>query len=248
MSVVVVLILSVVARVLPLVEPQWVPSPPRVTLAQVQERPERYLGKEIQLVLQVKGQRESWEGFTTRFQDSGYVSLAVWSDEELLWVKGDFARSFRHLFVSRKNPWSGCLVRLKTHDRILVNCVVREHLVGQPWIEVSRVLRLREFIPEGTILHAIRAAKCIDRNALRLAAGELARALAAPLPPRQRSVLAAVLADCQEIRERLAQGWRPTGDELERHRNGLIKNLHQVDALEYYSRPVSRPSLKPDSP
>lgn len=248
MDVLLILFLSAAARALPMEEPYWVPSPARVTLAEVQKRPERYIGQEVQLVLQVKHQQADWEGYTTRFQPSGFLSLTVWADEQLLWVESEYRSDFRRLFVARRSPWSRALTRLQSHQRILVNCVVREHLKGQPWIEVTRIVRLGQHTPEGTILHAIRAAKCIERNALRLAQGELERALAAPLPSHQEGILKRVLWDCRGIQERLAHGWRPTADELTKRRETLLKTLHQVEVLEYYSRPVPGPSEKLDSP
>ena len=53
---------------------------------------------------------------------------------------------------------------------------------SQPWIEVQRAIPTRAQVPEGALLHAIRAAELHERGAFDLAAAEFDRALAAPLP------------------------------------------------------------------
>ena len=225
MDVPLLLLVSTFARALPLDGPGWVAGPPKVALAEVVQRPERYLGQELQLVLQVRELQPSWEGFTTRFQPSTYLALRVWGSEQLLWNKSEHARDFSHLFVSKDSPWSKRFGGLQPHQQIRVKFVVREHVLGHPWLEVTRNVRLKQHTPKGSILHAIRAAECIERNAFALAQGELERALAAPLPTRPREVLEETLSRCSRIRQRLGTGWRPSADELERVCLRLLETL-----------------------
>lgn len=226
MDVLLFLFVSTFACVLPTDGPAWIASPPGMNLAVVRERPERYLGQEIQLTLQVKEQRFNWEGYTTRFQPSTYLALVVWDGDQLLWNPSEHANDFQHLFISKQASCSRRFESLNPHQSIRVNCVVREHLLGQPWLEVTRILRLKQHTPKGSVLHAIRAAKCMERNALRLAQGELERALSAPLPSRPQKVLERTLRALRRVRERLAHGWRPKEDDLDQYRTELLDLLN----------------------
>jgi len=70
---------------------------------------------------------------------------------------------------------------------------------GRPWIEVVSARRTREYVPEGTVLHAAQAEEFLEREAWPLALDQLDRALAAPLPAHARVRLEAVKADLARL-------------------------------------------------
>jgi hypothetical protein len=97
-------------------------------------------------------------------------------------VRADYELPRVRVFVPLGGAAERTVTRAGVHRRLLVTCVVREHLAGRPWIEVVKVIPTRASIPEGSLLHAIRAEGFIERGSFALAAAELERALAAPLP------------------------------------------------------------------
>ncbi len=203
----------------------WDEAPARVSLVEVVEEAEVFLGEEVRFVAQVSDRVSQWEGLLTPFQPGTHRGLALWPDEALLWQQEAYDAPLLTTFVRRDSRWAARAERLRPHDRVLVTGRVRSCLAGRPWIEVTRILRTREQVPEGTVLHAIRAGEMVERGALDLALAEVERALAAPLPERPRVVLEAFRAGCQRLTSRLESGWRPTERELRQERRRLAEGL-----------------------
>lgn len=203
----------------------WEAAPARVSLVEVVEEAEVFLGEEVRFVAQLCERVDRWEGLLTPFQPGTHCGLALWPDEALLWRQEAYDAPVLAAFVPRDSRWAARAERLRPHDRVLVTGRVRSCLAGRPWIEVTRILRTREQVPEGTVLHAIRAGEMVRRGALDLAQAEVERALAAPLPTRPRAVLEAFRDGCQRLAARLERGWRPTERALDQERRRLAEEL-----------------------
>ncbi|MFT5050278.1 MAG: hypothetical protein ACI8QZ_001679 [Chlamydiales bacterium] len=165
------------------------------------EQPGSYLGRELRLVMQFHSLEESWNPFLTRFSPTEFIAARGWTDAQLPWVRSEFERTPVRVFASRR---ADVLTRFfglgQRHERIALTCVVREVFAGQPWIEVLAAEVLQESIPEGSVLHAIRALDFEQKRAFGLALGELERARAAPLPKHATLALAEIEERCRRAR------------------------------------------------
>ena len=225
MSALLSLLLSLVLGGPELSNVAWEPVPPRVSLLDVVDEPEVWLGERITFVGQVRGSLDTWEGFVTPFQSSRHHGLTLWPDESLLWQREAYDAPGLPVFVPRQGRWAARSQALRPHERVLMTGRVRSCLGGRPWIEIERVIRTREHVPEGSVLHAIRAAELVRKGAVDLARAEALRALAAPLPAAPRGHLQAFERSCGRLLERLERGWRPGTGELTRQHRAILALL-----------------------
>ena len=225
MSALLSLLLSLVLGGPELSNVAWEPVPPRVSLLDVVDEPEVWLGERITFVGQVRGSLDTWEGFVTPFQPASHHGLSLWPDESLLWLREAYEAPGLPVFVRRGSRWADRATSLRPHARVLVTGRVRSCLGGRPWIEVERVLRTREHVPEGSVLHAIRAAELLRKGAVDLARAEAQRALTAPLPDAPRGHLEAFERSCGRLLGRLERGWRPAASELTRQHRAILALL-----------------------
>lgn len=192
----------------PALAPTLPAGPELVPFEQLALKPDAYLGKTVATYVQLHSELETWDAGMTRFLPSRYAGCQVWSDTQLPWRQEDYRAPAGRLFLSRTSADMADLARAQPHQRWLVRCTVRELFGGQTWIEVDRIIPARRSIPEGTVLHAIRAGQLVDRQAWSLASGELERALAAPLPSHAASVLEDTLQACRDQRAAIDRGIR----------------------------------------
>jgi hypothetical protein len=192
----------------PALAPTLPAGPDLVPFEQLVAKPGAYLGKTVSTYVQFHSELETWEAGMTRFLPSRYVGCQVWSDDQLPWRHEDYLAPAGLLYLSRDSAEMADFARAEPHQRWLVRCTVRELFGGQTWIDVDRIIPSRHSIPEGTVLHAIRAGQLVDRHAWSLASGELERALVAPLPAHATSVLEATLQACRDQRAAIDQGIR----------------------------------------
>ncbi|MCP3914012.1 MAG: hypothetical protein GY711_00470 [bacterium] len=172
-------------------------APPVVAWEELAHDPEAFLGQEVRLFLQHHSERETWNPYMTRFADHTFRALNGWSDAQRLWVQEDFDAPVARVFVRRGSEADRVLHGVARHRRSMLTVVVREVFVGRPWIEVTHAHVMKSHVPEGTILHAIRAFELVEKKALLRAKDEFTRALAAPLPVAVARDLEAALARCE---------------------------------------------------
>lgn len=169
-------------------------APPLVALEKVVADPTAYLGKTVRVHVQMHSEEQAWAPYLTRFSPAAYRAFRVWTDEQLLWNKQDYETPKARLFAPR-----GVLRRFskaRLQERFLCTITVEEWFAGQVWIEVKSAIPTKAFVPEGAVLHAIKARDLVGRGAYDLAAGEYERALAAPLPAHVASCLARAREAC----------------------------------------------------
>jgi hypothetical protein len=92
------------------------------------------------------------------------------------------------------------LAERRPYERLLVTGLVRQVYAGRPWIEVLDVRLASESLTEPTIFHAARAIELFEQGRADLGESEMERALAAPMPARQRLELERVRASFQPER------------------------------------------------
>ena len=174
------------------------PAAPRTTSELWLTTPERLLGRTCRLTVQLHSLVEDWNPYLTRFTPAEYVALVGWADEQLPWLRGDYEHPAIVAFLPRGGELEALARGLKKHDRLDIDLRTDELLLGRAWAAITALERLEEFIPEGSILHAIEASTLIRNEAYKMAADELGRALAAPLPAGPRGRLQELLEWCQE--------------------------------------------------
>tara|TARA_R110002126_G_scaffold75749_5_gene189040 strand:- start:7497 stop:8219 length:723 start_codon:yes stop_codon:yes gene_type:complete len=192
----------------PALAPSLPAGPELVPFEQLVAKPDVYLGRTVSTYVQLHSELETWDAGMTRFLPSHFAGCRVWSDGQLPWRQEDYVAPAGILFLRRDSAEMRDFVRAVPHQRWLVRCTVRELFGGETWIEIDRIIPARRSIPEGTVLHAIRAAQLVDRHAWSLASGELERALAAPLPEHASVVLEATLQACRDQRTAIEAGIR----------------------------------------
>jgi len=170
---------------------------------QLEHEPGSFVGRELRLVLQFHSLEESWNPFLTRFSPADYVAVRGWTDAQLPWLQGDFERRPVRVFSRRSELALDHFFRIaRPHERIAVVGVVREVFAGQPWFEVTSAEILPRSIPEGSVLHVIRALDFEQKHAFRLALGELERASAAPLPKHALDAVGKIQRRCEAASRR----------------------------------------------
>lgn len=180
-------------------------APPLVPYAEIADEPERFLGTQVRLFFQYHSEREAWDPYLTSFAENRYRALDGWTDEQRLWLQHEFETPAARVYVLRGSRAERSLVGARVHQRWMLAGVVREEHLGLPWIEITHAYPMRSHVPEGSILHAIRAFECIEKNTFALARDEFSRALAAPLP-------APVARELEAWREHCARRLEPVAE------------------------------------
>lgn len=173
------------------------PPPEVVAWETLQDAPEVHLGVTCRMYIQFHSLEQDWNPYQTRFGPEGYLAIRGWSDEQRLWIEGEFNQPAARVFVPRGGRLERLLGGVKTNERIVLRCVVRTAHLGRPWIEVQGFQRSRRTVPEGTILHTLKAMDLMGREAWALAIDQLDRALVAPLPEPVAADLRAIVARCR---------------------------------------------------
>lgn len=173
------------------------PPPELVAWGTLQDAPEVHLGATCRMYIQFHSLEEDWNPYQTRFGPEDYLAVRGWNDEQRLWIAEEFDRPAARVFVPRGGRLERLLGRVKVNDRIVLRCIVRTAHLGRPWVEVVGFQRSRRSVPEGTILHALKAMDLMRREAWALAIDQLDRALAAPLPVPVAADLRAIAARCR---------------------------------------------------
>lgn len=153
------------------------------TLSDLRTDPLRWLGRELGITLQLASAEGDWEPWISRFGRDDYRRLTCWCDSQLPWYREVFDDPVPYLFVRRGTTAEFVLAHARPHERFDATVVVREVLLGEPWIEVLTLERRRPSIGEGAVLHASKALILAAGEGVELAISEAERALASPLPP-----------------------------------------------------------------
>lgn len=171
--------------------------PPRLsTCSDLAAEAVEHVGEPVAVQLQFHSLVESWNPFLTRFGTGQFVALQAWTDEQLPWVREDYDNPAVRFYVRRGGELETFVRGLARHDRVRATCVVREIFAGRLWAEVVDAERLDESIPEGTVLHVLRALDLMERGAWELADSELDRALLAPVPAHAWDEISAIRRRC----------------------------------------------------
>ena len=78
------------------------PRPETVTWEQLAAAPELFLGRPVQLYVQVSGVADAWEPFQTPYVRERWIALDGWADEQLLWIEEDHDAPMVRVFVDRR--------------------------------------------------------------------------------------------------------------------------------------------------
>ena len=171
---------------------------PTYSIEELLNKPELRLGETQRVMAHLHGEIEDWNPFLTRFHGADYSCITFWADEQPLWIKEEFDTPAAGFFVRRRTDLAKVLATGKRHDRFALDVKVVAIHAGRPWIEIVDIERTEQQVPEGTVLHAIRAVDMIDREGWALAASELERALRPNLPDHVRRELEILLESCEE--------------------------------------------------
>jgi hypothetical protein len=161
-------------------------APPVAAWADLVGSPGRSLGETRRVFVQFQELEESWNPYLTRFSPQDYFAVRGWTDEERPWLREDYEDPRVRVFVPRGGESETLLRAARPHERYELVLAIREHCAGELWCQVLSARRLKKEIPEGSVLGVARALDLMDREAWDLAASELQRALAAPLPEAAR--------------------------------------------------------------
>lgn len=153
-----------------------------VTLTELRERPDQWLGERVTTIVQLAEIGGDWMPWTSRFGPDDFVRVEAWGDEQLPWYRAEYDDPARFLFVRRDSTVEFMLEHSNPHDRFLAVVELREVLLGRPWIEIVSLSRVRPAIGEGAVIHAAKALELAEREGFELAISEARRALASPLP------------------------------------------------------------------
>lgn len=175
---------------------------PRVEHAVWSQDPEQ-LERPVRMFVQVHSLVEEWEPALSRYAPSRYVQLVAWADEQLLWQRAEWDAPGVLLFVPRGGSLERRVRAAEKHDRLQVLVEARERLRGRLLADVTALGTSEQHLPEGSILHALRAERLVRDGGRELAVLELERALAAPLHDAPRRAL--------EARVRALRAWLDRG-------------------------------------
>jgi hypothetical protein len=191
--------LSLLVAALALVVPP-VPSDSAraTTLVELRANPGKRLGEEVEFTLQFRALSESWNPYLSRFEPGRWLGLSAWPDEVFLWDEASFDRPATRLFARRGGELERALRAARPYQRFHVTALVREHFLGEAWLELTALKRLSEEVGEGTLLHVTRARELALEGSFDLALEQYERARRAPLPPH---ALAAILEEELETNE-----------------------------------------------
>lgn len=159
-----------------------------------------WLGRRVRFILQLKGERASWNPYLTRFGTRDWASFEGWPDERFLWEESAYDAPFTRLFVDRASALVELLRGAEIYRRFQVVAAVREVFLGEPWLEVLELEPLTEFVAEGTLIAVGRAEELAERGEIALALDQLERAKAAPLPAHALAELERRIAEIRAAR------------------------------------------------
>lgn len=168
----------------------------QVTLTDVVAHPLDYLGGKVHFTLQLESRPESWNPFLTRFGTDDYRAVIAWGDEQALWERSAYQSPVASLFVRRGTPNEESITRAGRYARFEATGIVRQVLVGRPWIELIDLVPLAPQFTEGSLIHASRAMDLMAAEHWDLAAQSFQRAMASDLPDRMRLELDRLRAAC----------------------------------------------------
>lgn len=168
----------------------------QVTLSEVVAHPLEYLGGTVHFTLQLESQPETWNPYLTRFGTDDYRAVIAWGDEQALWERSAYEAPVASLFVRRGTPIEEWIARAGRYARFEATGVVRQVLLGRPWIEVTELAPLSPQFTEGSLIHASRAMDLMAAEHWELAAQSFQRAMASNLPDRMRLELERLRAAC----------------------------------------------------
>ena len=169
-----------------------VPPPAVVThlgLRDLRAEPREHLGTVLEFTLQFESLTETWNPWRTRFDPSEWLGFRAWDDRDFTWIPQVYTDPATRLFVRRGTQAERTLREAACYERYEVQAVLRETLLGEPWIEVQELRPRLEFVGEGTLLHVERARELLAGALWEEAAQQMDRALAAPLPKHAREEL-----------------------------------------------------------
>ena len=158
-------------------------------LSDALREPSRSVHVPFEFTVVVREVDRTFEPYLTLFDPHTWMCVEAWSDDMFLWRRDHFARSSPCLFVRRDSPAARALLERRPYERVAVTGLVRQVFAGRPWIEVWDARVATEHLTEPTIFHAARAIELFEQGRADLAESEMERALAAPLPLRQRTEL-----------------------------------------------------------
>jgi hypothetical protein len=176
-------------------------EPLATDLRLVRAQPGAWLGRRVDLVLQMKARVETWNPYATRFGPGDWLAFEAWDDAELPWEPAVFANPHARLFVRRGGEVERRLRAARPHDRLRASALVREVFLDEPWIEVEALLPIEGSIGPGTLVHVGRALDFQGKGQWELALAEIERARSAPLPQHALDSLAELAADCERLRD-----------------------------------------------
>lgn len=171
---------------------------PRVELGLLRERPLSWLGQRVRVLVQLRGRVESWEPLFSRFTPARYCAIGAWADEQLLWRREEHEHPFERLFVRRGGAAEAVLALGERYQRYELTAVVREALLGEPWLEIESAVPEFGQLGEGGLLHASRARELEERGQWALAAENYGRALAGLVPEHARLELERLREACRQ--------------------------------------------------
>jgi len=183
------------------------PGPPVLALEDLRRDPLAWIDQPVRIVVQFHSLEQRFHPYLTRFSSVHFLAVRAWSDEQRPWIEAEYLEPALRVFAPRAD--SGLIALLegaRQHQRFELTVRVRDLLLGRVWAEVQSARRLAEEISEGTVVHRARAGRLMARGDFAHAAGEVERALAAPLPPAARRELQETLTQCRALAGRAGQG------------------------------------------
>ena len=162
---------------------------PAAELSLIARSPRDFLGQELSLAIQVESQPVEWNPYLTRFGTEDYRAVIAWGDEQRLWDRTDYANPAAMLLVRRGSALEPILIQAQRYARFEATGIVRQVLVGRPWIEITSLRALSEQFSPGSMVHAARGVELMAAEHWELAAQSFERALASDLPARAQTEL-----------------------------------------------------------
>lgn len=160
-----------------------------VSLAELARDAQKHLGRSVRVRFQVESAPASWNPYLTRFGSHDWRGLRVWADEQFLWERDAWDNPVARVFARRGSVADEVLRDAPRLARFEAVAHVRQLFLGEPWLEVEQVQRLKSSIGEGAVLHAERALAHLEKEQWRNALDNLDRALVGEMPEVARAEL-----------------------------------------------------------
>lgn len=158
----------------------------QIALSEVAQHATDYLGSQLHFTIQVESQPAEWNPYVTRFGAGDYRAVIAWGDEQDLWRPEAYERPAAMLFARKGSALEPILDAAQRYSRFEATGVVRQVLLGRPWIELSALTPLRPQFTTGSMIHASRGVELMASDHYDLAAQSFERAMASDLPERAR--------------------------------------------------------------